>query len=206
MLVDDHTVVREGLRSILELEPDIRVVGEAADAASAVRVTQRSSPDIVVLDLSLGRGDPPEGLRLCEQLIERFPEVKVVVLTAFADPSLLASALRAGAKGYVLKDVDLEELVRILRAVNEGGSGFDSRSASLVARALAAPTEPVPLLTMRETEVLRLLAAGLTNREVGARTFLSESTVKFHLRGAMAKLGVHRRAEAVYVASRLGLL
>ncbi len=204
-LVDDHTIVREGLRSVLELEEDLVVVAEAADPEAALRAVAATRPDVVLLDLKLGHGEPGDGLEVCTRL-QGLPGTRVVVLTTFEDPLLLAESLRRGARAYVLKDVDTDELVRIIRAVHRGESGFDPRSASLAADALRAPAGDVPRLTRREIEILRLLAEGLTNREIGERTYLSESTVKFHLRGVMSKLGARHRTEAVYAAVQRGLL
>jgi two-component system response regulator DevR len=165
----------------------------------------------VLLDLKLSPHEDSEGLAVCSRILERRPETGVVVLSTFLDERLVAEALRRGAQAYVLKDVDLGELVRIIRAVARGESGFDSRSAAVV-RALAAggPSgsagDESPALTGREREVVRLIAEGLTNREIGQAIFVSESTVKFHVRNVMRKLDVHHRAEVAYAASRLGLL
>jgi DNA-binding NarL/FixJ family response regulator len=209
--VDDHAIVRRGLRSILELEQDIAVVGEAGGPAEALRTVERSRPDVVLLDLKLSPEGDADGLAVCSRILERRPETGVVVLSTFLDERLVAGALRRGARAYVLKDVDLRELVRIIRAVARGESGFDSRSAAVV-RALAAGVpapsngEEGPALTEREREVVRLIAEGLTNREIGETIFVSESTVKFHVRNVMRKLDVHHRAEVAYAGSRLGLL
>ncbi len=209
LIVDDHAIVRRGLRSILELEPDIDVVAEAGTAAEALREAERSRPEIVLLDLRLGPDDDPEGLVLCSRIVERLPATRVVVLSMFLEERLVLEALRRGAHAYVLKDVDTQELVRIIRAVSRGESGFDSRSAAVVVRSIAgegAPEPPTPQLTDREREVVKLITEGLSNREIGAAIFLSESTVKFHVRNVMRKLGMRHRAEVAYVASRLGLL
>jgi two-component system, NarL family, response regulator DevR len=211
LIVDDHAIVRRGLRSILELEEDITVVGEAGAPAEALCTVERTHPEIVLLDLKLSPVGDAEGLAVCSRILERRPGTGVVVLSTFLDERLVAEALRRGAQAYVLKDVDLGELVKIIRAVARGESGFDSRSAAVV-RALAAgrPAAEVadesPALTEREREVVTLIAEGLTNREIGEAIFISESTVKFHVRNVMRKLDVHHRAEVAYVASRLGLL
>ena len=211
LIVDDHAIVRRGLRSILELEQDIAVVGEAGAPAEALRTVERTRPEVVLLDLKLSPVGDAEGLAVCSQILERRPGTGVVVLSTFLDERLVAEALRRGAQAYVLKDVDLGELVRIIRAVARGESGFDSRSAGVV-RALAAGRpaasagDETPTLTEREREVVRLIAEGLTNREIGQAIFVSESTVKFHVRNVMRKLDVHHRAEVAYAASRLGLL
>jgi two-component system, NarL family, response regulator DevR len=207
LLVDDHAIVRRGLRSILELEPDISVVAEASGRSDALAAIDRAQPDIVLLDLKLSSDHDAEGLELCSEILERRPDSNVVILSTFLSEDLLNQALRRGAKAYVLKEVDVVELVRIIRAVSRGGTAFDGRSAALV-RALVAGehASDEPVLTDREREVTRLLARGLTNREIGGRIFVSESTAKFHVRNVMRKLGVHSRAEVAYAAGKRGLL
>jgi two-component system, NarL family, response regulator DevR len=208
VIVDDHAIVRRGLRSILEPEEDMDVVGEAGGPADAVRTVERTRPDVVLLDLKLSPDEESEGLAVCSRILERRPGTRVIVLSIFLNERLVAEALRRGAQAYLVKDVDVAELVRIIRAVARGDSGFDSRSAAVV-RALAAgrpAANSSPALTEREREVVRLIADGLTNREIGHAIFLSESTVKFHVRNVMRKLNVHHRAEVTYEASRLGLL
>lgn len=211
MLVDDHAIVRRGLRSILELEPDISVVAEAGGRREALRLLDRVQPDVILLDLKLSADRDAEGLELCSEIIARRPDARVVILSTFLDENLLNQALRRGAKAYVLKEVDLVELVRIIRAVCRGESGFDGRSAEMV-RALVAHDGDAgggnglkPGLTARERQVIGLLARGLTNREIGARMYVSESTAKFHVHNVMRKLGVRRRAEVAYAAGKLGL-
>ncbi|MGZ4165942.1 MAG: response regulator [Solirubrobacteraceae bacterium] len=206
MLVDDHAIVRRGLRSILELEPDIAVVAEAGGRAEALRALDRVQPDVILLDLKLSADRDAEGLELCSEILDRRPESRVVILSTFLDQNLLNQSLRRGAKAYVLKEVDVVELVRIIRAVSHGESGFDSRSAELM-RSLVAHRDDAsePDLTEREREVVGLLARGLTNREIGTRMFVSESTAKFHVHNVMRKLGVRRRAEVAYAAGKYGL-
>ena len=207
LLVDDHAIVRRGLRSILELESDISVVAEASGRSDALQALDRSQPDIVLLDLKLSSDHDAEGLELCSEILERRPDSNVVILSTFLNEDLLNQALRRGAKAYVLKEVDVVELVRIIRAVSRGGTAFDGRSAALV-RALVAGehASAEPAFTDREREVTRLLARGLTNREIGRRIFVSESIAKFHVRNVMQKLGVHSRAEVAYAAGKRGLL
>ena len=207
LLVDDHAIVRRGLRSILELESDISVVAEAGGRSDALAAIDRAQPDIVLLDLKLSSDHDAEGLELCSEILERRPDSNVVILSTFLDEDLLNQALRRGAKAYVLKEVDVVELVRIIRAVSRGGSAFDGRSAALVRALVAGEHAPAePAFTDREREVTRLLARGLTNREIGGRIFVSESTAKFHVRNVMRKLGVHSRAEVAYAAGKRGLL
>ena len=206
MLVDDHAIVRRGLRSILELEPDISVVAEAGGRGEALRLLDRVHPDVILLDLKLSADHDAEGLELCSEILARRPDARVVILSTFLNENLLNQALRRGAKAYVLKEVDLIELVRIIRAVACGESGFDSRSAEMVRGLVAHGTDGLESdLTAREREVIALLAHGLTNREIGTRMFVSESTAKFHVHNVMRKLGVRRRAEVAYAAGKLGL-
>jgi DNA-binding NarL/FixJ family response regulator len=206
MLVDDHAIVRRGLRSILELESDIAVVAEAGGRSEAMHLLDRVQPDVILLDLKLSAGHDAEGLELCSEIIARRPGSRVVILSTFLDENLLNQALRRGAKAYVLKEVDLVELVRIIRAVARGESGFDGRSAEMMRALVAHDGDEVQSdLTRRERQVIGLLAHGLTNREIGARMYVSESTAKFHVHNVMRKLGVRRRAEVAYAAGKLGL-
>ena len=209
LVADDHTIVRQGLRSILELEADFTVVGEASDAAQAVAETGRLRPDVILLDLKLSDTAPAEGLDVCARLRADHPGVRIVVLTTFLDQKLLLGALQRGASAYVLKDVDAVELAGIIRRVHRGQSGFDGRSAQLVVRSLTGQPAAQPAtatLTGRELEVVRLVARGATNPRVAQELFVSESTVKYHLRMAMRKLGAKDRTELVFRASKLGVL
>jgi two-component system response regulator DevR len=207
MLVDDHAIVRRGLRSILELEPDISVVAEAGGRTETLEALERASPDVILLDLKLSADRDTEGLELCSEIVRRRPQSNVVILSTFLNESLLNQSLRRGAKAYVLKEVDLVELVRIIRRVSQGESAFDGRSAAMV-RALVTGERAGDEqdFTEREREVTELLARGLTNAEIGRRIFVSESTAKFHVRNVMRKLGVHSRAEVAYAAGKRGLL
>ncbi|GAA5103709.1 MadR family response regulator transcription factor [Haloechinothrix salitolerans] len=205
VLVDDHAIVRQGLRSILEREEDMCVVGEATTATEARTVIDRLRPDIVLLDLKLSTGSDTEGLAVCSELTERYPDIGVLVLTTFLDDALVLEAVHRGAKGYVIKDVDTSGLVSSIRAVARDESAFDSRSASVMVRSIRT-TPDEPTLTEREQGVLELLAHGMSNREIGRRLFISETTVKFHVRNIMRKLSASSRAEAVYEASKMGLI
>jgi two-component system response regulator DevR len=207
VIVDDHAIVRQGLRSILEREPEIRVVGEAATPEEAMAVVTRAAPRIVLLDLKLTPASDTEGLVLCARLRAAFPEVAILVLTTFLDGALVMQAIHSGANGYVIKDVDTSELVRAIRVVSRGESAFDPRSAAAMVRAMNAPgSAGTTRFTDREREVLALLARGLSNKAIGAKLFISETTAKFHVGNIMRKLDVSRRAEAVYEASKLGVI
>ena len=205
VIVDDHAIVRQGLRSILEREPDLAVVGEAATADEAVGVVRRNRPAIVLLDLKLSTGADAEGLELCSTLTQQYPGMGVLVLTTFLDDALVVEAIHRGARGYVVKDVDTTELVRAIRAVARGDSAFDSRSAAAMVRSMRVRAAQ-PTFTDREHTVLTLLARGLSNRDISGRLYISETTVKFHVRNIMRKLEAATRAEAVYEASKLGVI
>jgi len=197
VLVDDHAILRQGLRSVLERESDLEIVGEASSLAEALAVVDKVGPDIVLMDLKLSASSDYEGLTLCGQLSSAHPGLGLLVLTTFLDDQLVVRAVHAGARGYVVKDVDTTELVRAIRAVSRGESAFDSRSASAVVRSLNGQSATKERLTDRELEVLRLLANGLSNIKIGERLFISPTTVKFHVSNIMRKLEVSRRAEAV---------
>lgn len=206
MLVDDHALLRQGIRSLLEREGAISVVGEANSLDEALSEVVRCRPDVVVVDLKLTAGTEYEGLRLIREITQRHPEVATLVLTTFLDDDLVVRAVKAGARGYVVKDVDTTELVRAIQAVSGGGSAFDPRSTSIVLRTVSGDGTSADALTDREREVLRLLADGLSNKRIGETLFISESTVKFHIRNIIRKLGVTKRTDAVYTASKRGLI
>ncbi|GAB16590.1 putative two-component response regulator [Gordonia effusa NBRC 100432] len=206
MLVDDHAILRQGLRSLLERDGAIEVVGEADSLATAYREVQRTAPDVVVVDLKLAVGTEYEGLTLISELTRRWPAVSSLVLTTFLDDDLVVRAVKAGARGYVVKDVDTTELVRAIETVSRGGSAFDPRSTSVVLRAVSGEAPTPQSLTDRERQVIRLLAEGFSNKRIGQTLFISESTVKFHIRNIIRKLGVSKRTDAVYTASKRGLI
>lgn len=208
LLVDDEELVRTGLRMILEAEPDIAVVGEAADGAEAVAQTDSSAPDVVLIDIRMPRVD---GLEATRRLLQRAGAPKVVVLTTFDLDENVYEALDAGASGFLLKDAPAHQLIHAIRAVAAG----DALLAPSVTRRLIAEftqrgarVSPGRLaqLTERETEVLKLLAEGLSNAEVAGRLFVGEATIKTHVARILSKLGVRDRVQAVVVAYRTGLV
>jgi DNA-binding NarL/FixJ family response regulator len=204
VVIDDHAILRQGLRSLLEREPDLQVVGEASSPGEALAVVQQTRPMIVLLDMKLSPASDDDGLALCAQLTKQYPGLGVLVLSTFVDDALVVSAIQHGACGYVVKDVDTQELVRAIRLVAQSGSAFDSRSAAAMMRSIHAPQARSPL-TERELSVLRLVANGLSNRGIATELYLSETTVKFHVRNIMRKLDAASRAEAVYRATKNGL-
>jgi two-component system, NarL family, response regulator DevR len=209
-IIDDHAIVRQGLRAMIDREPDLQVVGEAPSARLAPAMLDRTRPRVVLLDLRLTAGSECDGLALCGTITQRYPDIRVLVLTSSADEWLILESIKQGAKGFVVKDVDLTELVRAIRAVHRGESAFDSRSAGVVVRWMHGSQRTggpaASDITPREREILVLLARGLSNVAIGQRLYISAATVKFHVGNVMQKLGARRRAEAVYAASKLGLI
>ena len=201
MLVDDHELVRAGLRTFLGLQPDIEVVGEAASGEQALALLPGLAPDIVLLDLVL---PGMSGLDVVARLRVAHPEVKVVVLTSYAGEESVLPAVRAGVAGYLLKDVGPAELAGALRTVHAGGASLAPGVAATVMRGVAAP-DPAGPLTPREREVLRLVARGRSNRLIAGDLALSEKTVKAHVSAILAKLGVADRTQAALYAVRHGL-
>ncbi|HET8628877.1 MAG TPA: response regulator transcription factor [Thermomicrobiales bacterium] len=205
MIADDHPVVREGLAAMLSREPDIEVVGEARDGQEAVERVEALHPDIVLMDLQMPRLDGVEAIR---QIRARHADVQTIVLTTYGDDDSIFSGIEAGARGYLLKDAPRDELFRAVRAVARGESllqpAVATRLLDRFARGKAAPTQET--LTERELDVLRLLARGAANKEIGAQLHISESTVKTHVANIFQKLGVTDRTEAVTVALTRGLL
>jgi two-component system, NarL family, response regulator YdfI len=204
LIADDHLVVREGLRAILEAAPDLALVGEAADGAEAVQLAGELSPDVVLMDLRMPNVDGIEAIR---QIKSRYPDVEIVILTTYDDDEYIVRGLRAGARGYLLKDTGRQVLFEAIRAAARGESLLPSAVVDKVVARLAEP-QPVETarLSDREREVLGLLAEGAANKEIAARLHITERTVKAHVAGIFNKLGVNSRAEAVAVALRSGVL
>jgi DNA-binding NarL/FixJ family response regulator len=202
LVADDHPVVRDGLRGMLAGQPDLEVVGEAADGAEAVALVPRLRPDVVLMDLRMPGMDGVEAIR---RLRTSRPDVRVMVLTTFDTDTDVVRAIEAGATGYLLKDTPREELVRAIRAAARGEAVLAPAVATKLLGQMRAPA-PAGALSARELEVLELIARGATNREVGAKLFISEATVKTHLLHVFDKLGVSDRTAAVATAIEQGLL
>ncbi|MDI6101313.1 response regulator transcription factor [Actinoplanes sp. NEAU-A12] len=201
LLVDDHPVVRMGLRGMLDAEPDLTVVGEASSGAEGVELALAERPDIVLMDLRMPGGD---GVEATGRILSSAPGVRVMVLTTFESDRDILRAIEAGASGYLLKDASPRELADAVRAAARGETVLAPSVASTVVRQVRSPAPPA--LSARETEVLRLVAAGLTNADIGRRLFISEATVKTHLLRVFNKLDVADRTAAVTTAMRHGLL
>jgi two-component system response regulator NreC len=203
VLADDHTVVRSGLRLLLESEPEIEVVAEADDVPSAIAAVERHAPDVLVLDLHMP-GEP--SLPSIPRLREACPDTRVVILTAQRDPSFAGEALRLGTAGYVPKEAAGRQLVRAIRVAAEGGTYLEPGLGARLAADAAAAQRSAPELTERELEVLRLIARGLTNREIAERLYLSVRTIEGHRARIQRKLGRSRRSDLVEYVLERGLV
>jgi DNA-binding NarL/FixJ family response regulator len=202
-LLDDHEIVRRGVKDMLEAEGDIKVIGEAGTASSALARIPALRPEVAVLDVRLPDGD---GVSVCREIRSRMPEVACLMLTSFGDEDALLDAIMAGAAGYVLKQIRGSDLVGAVRTVATGQSMLDPRAASqLMARLRGqnAKHDPLEGLTPQEKRILELIGEGLTNRQIGERMFLAEKTVKNYISGLFAKLGMERRTQAAALAVRV---
>jgi NarL family two-component system response regulator YdfI len=204
LIADDHMVVREGLRALLDAEPDMDPVGVACDGAEAVRLAGELAPDVVLMDLRMPGVD---GIEAIHRIKAGYPEIQVVILTTYDDDQYIVRGLRAGARGYLLKDTDRNVLYETIRAAARGESLLPADVVDKVVAHLQGP-QPVQTETLspRETQVLALLAEGAANKEIARELGISERTVKAHVTGIMNKLGASSRTEAVAIAMRGGLL
>lgn len=202
-LVDDHELVRLGLRAVIDREDDLSVVGEAGTAAEALNRIAVTRPDVGVVDLQLGEGS---GIEVCREVRSRHPEVRCLVLSAFSDERDVSAAILAGAAGYVLKHRASNELVGAIREVGRGGMVLDPALTESVLASLRGGTQPDALLrrlSAQERRILELIAVGQTNRQIADELFLAEKTVRNYVSNLLAKLGMHRRSEAAAFAARL---
>ena len=202
-LLDDHEIVRRGVREVLEAEPDITVVGEAGTAASALARIPALRPDVAVLDVRLPDGD---GVSVCRDIRSKMPEVACLMLTSYGDDEALFDAIMAGAAGYVLKQIRGTDLVGAVRTVASGKSMLDPEAASRLMKRMreqATRSDPLAGLTDQERRILELIGEGLTNRQIGERMFLAEKTVKNYVSALFTKLGMERRTQAAAYAARV---
>jgi two-component system, NarL family, response regulator LiaR len=202
LIVDDHEVVRQGLRMFLRLDPELEIVGEAADGAAAIHQARETQPDVVLMDLLMPGTD---GIMATAAIRGEQPETEVIALTSVLEDDKIIGAIRAGAIGYLLKDTGAQELCRAIKAAAAGQVQLSPQAAARLMREVRAPDSPEPL-TERETEVLRLLAGGLANKEIARTLGIGEKTVKTHVSHVLAKLGVLSRTQAALYAVRIGLV
>ena len=213
MIIDDHEMVREGLKAILVTEPDFSIVGLAANAEEALILIERLRPDVALLDVRL---PGVSGIEVCRIVTEQYPETAVIILTTFTDEQLIAQSFQAGAKGFILKDVERFDLKRAIRAVARGEAAIDTKTAAAVLAQLrrvgdhkGRPYKKEPLtepLSSQQIVILRLMAQGLSSREIATQLYLSENTVKGYVQEILHRLGVKNRTEAVMVAVKQGWL
>jgi NarL family two-component system response regulator LiaR len=202
LIVDDHGVVRQGLRMYLALDPELEVVGEAANGAEALRLAHEWKPDVVLMDLLMPVMD---GIAATEAIRRELPEVEVIALTSVLEDSAIYGAMRAGAIGYLLKDTQADQLCQAIKAAAAGQVQMSPSVAARLLREVRSPENPEPL-TERETEVLRQLALGKSNKEIAADLAIAEKTVRTHVSNILGKLGVTSRTQAVLHAVRTGLV
>jgi DNA-binding NarL/FixJ family response regulator len=199
LIVDDHEVVREGLRLSLSRAPHIRVIGEASDGEQAIGLVERRKPDVVVMDVRMPGMD---GLEATKQITEKVPETSVLIFTAFSERSLLARGLDSGAKGYILKEAPHETLLRAVERVARGEGYIDPA----LMPAFLSGKDQTEMLTAREREILQLLADGMSNADVASKLFISQETVKSHVRHILTKLEADTRTQAVAIALRESII
>lgn len=202
LLVDDHSVVRQGLRMFLGLDPELEVVGEARNGREAVNLARTLQPDIVLMDLLMPEMD---GLEATTVIRQELPDTEVLALTSVLEDDKVYGAIRAGAIGYLLKDTEGDELCRAIKAAAAGQVQLSAAAAARLVREVRRPEQP-DALTPRETEVLRLLAEGLANKEIARALGIGEKTVKTHVSNILSKLGVLSRTQAALQAVRMGLV
>ena len=203
MLVDDHTVVRSGLATFLVAYDDIELVAEAGSGEQALLLCEKYRPDVVLMDLVMPGMD---GVTATQKLRERYPEVQVLALTSFQEEEMVQGALKAGAIGYLLKNVTADDLAQAVRAAHAGKSTLAPEAAEVLIRATQQPASPGPEFTERERDVLSLMVEGKSNAEIAGALVLSTATVKFHVSNVLSKLGVKSRTEAVVLALQEDLL
>jgi DNA-binding NarL/FixJ family response regulator len=209
LIVDDHALFRRGLEMVLDAEQDIELVGQASDGEEAVEKAGESLPDVVLMDIRMPRSS---GIEACRAMKDVVPSAKIVILTISDEEEDLFEAIRAGASGYLLKDIPLDEVAETVRAVHGGQSLINPSMAGKLLTEFAALARreeemrveqiPAPRLTDREMQVLKLVARGMNNRDIGKELFISDNTVKNHVRNILEKLQIHSRMEAVMVAVR----
>jgi two-component system, NarL family, response regulator LiaR len=197
LLVDDHMVVRSGLSTVLSVFDDMKLVGEAGDGEEAIRLCERLQPDVVLMDLLMPKMD---GVTAIKNIKERWPQIQIIALTSFKEKEYVEGALKAGANGYLLKNVSADELVNAIRRAAEGQPSLSPEAAQVLIQNVNSPPQPGQDITEREKEILALMVQGLSNNEIAERLIVSQSTVKFHVSNILSKLGVTGRTEAVAIA------
>lgn len=208
LIVDDHEMVREGLKAMLTAEPDFDIVGDAANAEQAYELIHRLRPDVILLDVRL---PGVSGIEICRTVTERYPDIAVIILTTFTDETLVAQCIHAGARGYIVKDIERFDLKRSIRAVARGEAAIDPKAAVAVLAQLRRSPQVEQVgtseqLSPQQIVLLRMVAQGLSSREIATQLYLSENTVKGYVQEILHRLNVKNRTEAVMVAVKQGWL
>ncbi len=203
LLVDDHTVVRSGLGAVLLASEDLQLVGEAGDGEEAIRCCEKTQPDVILMDLLMPKMD---GVTATKIIKERWPGVKIIALTSFKEKEYVEGALKAGATGYLLKNITAAELLSAIHGAVAGRPSLSPEAAQVLIQKVSEPAGPAVDLTDREQEILALMVEGLPNNEIAQRLVVSQSTVKFHVSNILSKLGVTSRTEAVALAIKTRLV
>jgi NarL family two-component system response regulator LiaR len=203
VIVDDHQIVRDGLKMFLSVEEDLELVGEASNGEAALALCAEIEPDVVLMDLVMPRMD---GTEATARIRENYPRIQVIALTSYAEQDLVQGALEAGAIAYVLKDIESEKLAEAIREAHRGEVTFDPAVARILIESATQQPKPGGDLTRREKDVLKLLVEGYTNRQIGEALIISISTVRFHVSNILSKLGARNRTEAARIAQENGLI
>lgn len=202
LIVDDHAVVRQGLRMFLDLDSELEIIGEAENGQQAVKLAHELQPDVILMDLLM---PVMNGIDAITTIKSALPQIEIIALTSVLEDSSVVGAVRAGATGYLLKDTQADELIRAIKAAAEGQVQLSPQAAARLMREVRAPESP-EALTERETEVLRLIALGKSNKEIALALTIGEKTVKTHVSNVLSKLGVASRTQAALYAVRIGLV
>src|SRR5437660_4177297 len=208
LIIDDHEMVREGLKAMLVSEPDFAIVGDASNAEQALELVERLRPDVILLDIRL---PGVSGIEVCRTVTERYPETAVIILTTFTDETLVAQSIQAGARGFIVKDIERFDLKRSIRAVARGEAAIDPKAAIAVFAQLRRSPQVEQVgtteqLSPQQIVILRMVAQGLSSREIATQLYLSENTVKGYVQEILHRLSVKNRTEAVMVAVKQGWL
>jgi len=203
MVVDDHPLVRHGIKTVFEAYDDIEMVAEAENGKEALEICEKCKPDIVIMDMVMPILD---GAEATVQLIKRFPDIKVIALTSFNDKDLIKKSLKAGAVNFILKNISGAKLVKVIKDVYRGKFVLSPHATKILLTELREKTDDNIKLTKREKEILALIVEGLSNKEISKRLFLSNSTIQFHVSNILSKLGVSKRTEAAYLALKQKLV
>jgi two-component system, NarL family, response regulator LiaR len=203
LLVDDHMVVRSGLSTVLSVYDDLKLVGEGGNGEEAIQLCERLQPDVVLMDLIMPKMDGMTAIRIIK---ERWPKIQIIALTSFKEKEHVEGALKAGANGYLLKNVSADELVNAIRKAASGQPSLSAEAAQVLIQKINEPSKPGLEISSREKEILVLMVQGLSNNEIAERLIISLSTVKFHVSNIISKLGANGRTEAVAMAVKLHLV